>query len=64
VDRKLPWNDLAIVLTERTEGRAAPVSEETLKRVSARLRKRYQVLKDRLREIGRREGLLPSSDEP
>jgi RNA polymerase sigma-70 factor (ECF subfamily) len=65
VDRKLSWNDLAIVLAERAEGRTAPLSDEALKRTAARLRKRYQVVKDRLREIGKREGLIPGGpDEP
>ncbi len=31
---------------------------ETLKRESARLRKRFQIVKDRLVELGRKEGLF------
>jgi RNA polymerase sigma-70 factor (ECF subfamily) len=62
VDRKLAWNDLAIVLRGDeapggpTEG--AALTDEELKREAARLRKRFQVLKEKLRELGRREGLL------
>lgn len=63
VDRKLAWNDLAIVLTgDEAPGGAlsdgAGQSGEALKREAARLRKRFQVLKEKLRELGRREGLL------
>ena len=59
VDRKLAWNDLARVLHER-EGE---LDDLQLSREAARLRKRFQALKDRLREIGRREGLI-DPDEP
>ncbi len=55
VDRKLAWNDLAVVLA--AEG-AAAFEGEALKREAARLRKRFQALKERLREAGRREGLI------
>jgi RNA polymerase sigma-70 factor, ECF subfamily len=62
VDRKLAWNDLAIVLrNDETPGgasEAAGLSDEALKREAARLRKRFQLLKEKLRELGRREGLL------
>lgn len=54
VDRKLAWNDLARVLHER-DGELADLE---LSREAARLRKRFQVLKERLREVGRREGLI------
>lgn len=62
VDRKLAWNDLAIVLRGDEAPAGAPdgggLSDEALKREAARLRKRFQVLKEKLRELGRREGLL------
>jgi RNA polymerase sigma-70 factor (ECF subfamily) len=45
VDRQLDWNDLVRVFHEGSE-----LDEATLKRESARLRKRYQLVKDRLRE--------------
>ncbi len=60
VDKKLPWTDVALVLA----GEDAPeLSAEELKREGARLRKRFQVLKEKLREIGLREGLLTSPAE-
>lgn len=55
VDRKLAWNELALVLSEDND---APLAGEALKREAARLRKRFQTVKDRLREAGRREGLI------
>jgi RNA polymerase sigma-70 factor (ECF subfamily) len=59
IDRELSWIDLARVL----HGDEEPLGEEALKRESARLRKRFQLVKDRLREMARREGLLgPEKD--
>lgn len=55
VDRKLPWLDLACVLHDDDE---APLDEEAKKREAARLRKRFQLLKEKLYELGRREGLV------
>jgi RNA polymerase sigma-70 factor (ECF subfamily) len=55
VNRSLSWNDLARILTE-TEGQA-PLDDTTLVREAARLRKRFQLVKDRLRELAKREGL-------
>jgi RNA polymerase sigma-70 factor, ECF subfamily len=60
LDRRLSWNELALALCAESD---APLAEERLKRESARLRKRFQLLKDRLRERAVREGLLASSDE-
>jgi RNA polymerase sigma-70 factor, ECF subfamily len=54
IDRQLAWIDLARVLHE-AEG---PLDADALKREGARLRKRFQLVKDRLRETARREGLL------
>lgn len=54
IDRGLAWNELARVLAE-DEG---PLDADAIARESARLRKRFQVVKDRLREAARREGLL------
>jgi RNA polymerase sigma-70 factor (ECF subfamily) len=58
VDRKLAWNDLVLVLSGDEENPVPPPSDDALKREAARLRKRFQMLKDKLRELGRREGLL------
>lgn len=55
VDRQLPWVDLVQVLRGEDE---APLEGEALKREAARLRKRFQLVKEQLRELGRREGLL------
>jgi RNA polymerase sigma-70 factor (ECF subfamily) len=56
VDRQLSWNDLAQVLREEDEG--PPLAGEALKREAARLRKRFQVVKERLYELGREAGLI------
>jgi RNA polymerase sigma-70 factor (ECF subfamily) len=53
VDRGLAWSDLARVLSEE------PLDDAALRRVSARLRKRFQLVRERLAEMGRREGLVP-----
>ncbi len=53
VDRKLSWNELAVVLSEDD----APLTDEDAKREAARLRKRFQLLKDRLRELAKEAGL-------
>jgi RNA polymerase sigma-70 factor (ECF subfamily) len=60
VDRQLPWTDLVRVLHEDD---AAPPEGEALKREAARLRKRFQLLKEKLYELGRREGLVGSEKD-
>lgn len=55
IDKELSWPELAAVMSE-TEDAA------TLEREAARLRKRFQLAKDRLRKLAEREGLVgPSS---
>jgi RNA polymerase sigma-70 factor, ECF subfamily len=49
VERKLEWNDIATVL--------AP--DDDVKRAAARMRKRFQLLTEKLRELGKQRGLLP-----
>jgi RNA polymerase sigma-70 factor (ECF subfamily) len=57
VDRGLPWLDLArIFLGEEAAG------EEALARESARLRKRFQIVKQRLLTLGREQGLWPGGE--
>lgn len=56
VDRQLPWNDLARVLLHGDD--TSPLTDEVLRREAARLRKRFQMLKEQLYELGRREGLI------
>ncbi|HEY4181150.1 MAG TPA: sigma-70 family RNA polymerase sigma factor [Kofleriaceae bacterium] len=46
VERELEWRDLARVMNPEQE-----LDEETITRESARLRKRFQAVKDRLREL-------------
>lgn len=57
VDRDLAWLDLARVFLEDD----AP-SPQALQRESARLRKRFQLIKRRLLELGRARGLLPEGE--
>ena len=63
VDRRLPWSDLARVLLHGDD--APTLTDDALKREAARLRKRFQLLKEQLYEMGRREGLIghPERDE-
>lgn len=56
VDRKLAWRDLARVLLHPEDG-SSP-TDEVLEREAARLRKRFQIVKEQLYELGRREGLI------
>jgi RNA polymerase sigma-70 factor (ECF subfamily) len=51
VDRDLDWRDIALVLD-------ASEDEESLKREAARLRKRFQLVKERLRTRAREQGLV------
>ena len=53
LDRQLPWEEIAgVMLGEESPARAV------LTRESARLRKRFQLLKDKLREQAVASGLL------
>jgi RNA polymerase sigma-70 factor (ECF subfamily) len=66
VDRGLAWNELARILAEGADGEeeggdgddASTLDDATVAREAARLRKRFQLVKDRLRELARKEGLL------
>lgn len=58
VDRELEWQELARVFLEGEE----PTPED-LKRESARLRKRFQLVKERLLTMGRERGLLRHDDD-
>ncbi len=55
VDRELAWDALVDVMRGDDE---TPLAADARKREAARLRKRFQLIKDRLREMARREGLL------
>lgn len=55
VDRGLEWNELVRVLAETED-----LDDATLVREAARLRKRFQLLKERLVKLARAAGLMPS----
>jgi RNA polymerase sigma-70 factor, ECF subfamily len=59
VDRELTWDALADVLRGDDE---TPLTPEGRRKEAARLRKRFQLIKDKLREMARREGLLGEGD--
>jgi RNA polymerase sigma-70 factor (ECF subfamily) len=58
VDRDLEWNEIARIMLGESEAEHAAVE---LAREAARLRKRFQLLKEELRERARAAGLI---DEP
>lgn len=58
VDRQLAWTDLAHVFLEEREA----ASSEAVKREAARLRKRFQLVKDRLKALMLERGL--GGDDP
>ena len=53
VDRELGWNELAEIFLEDGEP-----DDATLKKEAARLRKRFQLVKERLLEMGKKQGLF------
>ena len=61
VDKRLAWNDLARVM----HGEEGELPDDVLKREAARLRKRFQLVKEKLLALGRREGLVgaPGGDD-
>lgn len=54
VDRGLSWDELVLVFHEGKE----PLDASAAKREAARLRKRFQLLKEKLRTMARERGLL------
>lgn len=56
VDRKMSWNDIVRVLAPDDAD-----SQEGLARAAARLRKRFQVVREKIRELAKLAGLLPES---
>ena len=56
VDRKLAWNDIALAFAETPES----LAPEDLRRESARLRKRFQLVRDRL--VARVRGAVTEKD--
>jgi RNA polymerase sigma-70 factor (ECF subfamily) len=55
VDRKLPWQELARILAE---GEEIDVEKE-----AARLRKRFQLVKEKLLEMGKKAGLVKNDND-
>jgi RNA polymerase sigma-70 factor (ECF subfamily) len=55
LDRQLEWTEIALVLDEGAE---LPSDEVSLKREAARLRKRFQLVKERVRAMGRQRGII------
>jgi RNA polymerase sigma-70 factor (ECF subfamily) len=58
VDRAMSWNDVARVMANEDDGD----STETIARVAARLRKRFQTVKETIRERARASGLIAAID--
>jgi len=54
VDRGMAWRDLAVALRDGS----AALSDDEVGREAARLRKRFERVKDQLRELARADGLL------
>ena len=54
VDRQLSWRELAVIMSYD----GAEKDEEQLRREEARLRKRYQLVKDQLRTMMKSEGMI------
>lgn len=58
VDRAMSWNDVARVMADENEDD----SEEAITRAAARLRKRFQTVKETIRERAIASGLIPSTE--
>jgi RNA polymerase sigma-70 factor (ECF subfamily) len=60
VDRKMEWSDLALVFLEREDlpDEPAPPHDDDVKREAARLRKRFQLVKERLHALAKERGLV------
>jgi RNA polymerase sigma-70 factor, ECF subfamily len=61
VTRKLDWKEIARVMIDPPEGRDA--TEREVDQVAARLRKRFQGVKEKLREMALEGGLLGKREE-
>lgn len=59
VNRKLDWKEIAQVMSDEGE----PMTNDELAKVAVRLRKRYQLAKDRLRRMALEKGLIPSDED-
>jgi RNA polymerase sigma-70 factor (ECF subfamily) len=59
VNRKLDWKEIALIMT----GDAAGSPDATLEKEAVRLRKRYQLVKDKLRRMALEQGLISASGD-
>jgi RNA polymerase sigma-70 factor (ECF subfamily) len=57
VDRGLPWRELAIVL-ESSAQEGVELTGDALEQASARVRKRFQLVKDKLKQMAQDAGVL------
>jgi RNA polymerase sigma-70 factor (ECF subfamily) len=57
VDQRMSWDEIAATFLH-----AESSSPEALKREAARLRKRFQLVKDRLHELAKAAGIAPGED--
>jgi RNA polymerase sigma-70 factor (ECF subfamily) len=58
VDRELEWREVALVLADSAEPTAGSPDDEELKREIARLRKRFQLVVEKLRRLARERNLI------
>jgi RNA polymerase sigma-70 factor (ECF subfamily) len=58
LDKRLEWKDIARIIHDADSDDGPTPDDAVLKREAQRLRKQFQLLKDRLVEAGRRAGLL------
>lgn len=59
VDRQMSWRDLALVMSTGEDSTSASPTEEALEREAARLRKRFERVKEELKSLAKQSGLLP-----
>ncbi len=63
VDRRLAWEELARVTLSERDGEPGDPDEAEIAKESARLRKRFQLVKDKLRTMGERAGLIARKED-
>jgi RNA polymerase sigma-70 factor (ECF subfamily) len=56
IHRDLSWTDIARIMTEESESSDAELASERLAAEAARLRKRFQLAKDKMRRLAAEEG--------
>jgi RNA polymerase sigma-70 factor (ECF subfamily) len=59
VDRQMEWRDLAIVMSTGEDSPPLTLNDEALDREAARLRKRFERVKEELKRMAKESGLLP-----